>query len=144
MAFVGAMVFFIVILVANVVAFSVLNAMTLAVIERVRELGTLRSLGFTRRQVRALFLREAALLTAVAVVVGAALAVGIAELLHVVDFRFEPPGAGGEIRLEFMPSPAALAGTALFFLALTVTATFLAVRRKARAQVAALIAEVAA
>ena len=144
MTFVGAMVFFIGILVANVVAFSVLNAMTLAVIERVRELGTLRSLGFTRRQIRALFLREAALLTAVSVAVGAALAVGIAALVHVVDFRFEPPGAGGEIRLELMPSPAALAGTALFFLALTLLATFLAVRQKARARVAALIAEVAA
>ncbi len=61
-----------------------------------------------------------------------------------VDFRFEPPGAGGEIRLELMPSPAALAGTALFFLALTLLATFVAVRQKARARVAALLAEVAA
>ncbi len=144
MAFVGAMVFFIVILVASVVAFSVLNATTLAVIERTREMGTLRSLGFTRGQLRGLFLREAALLTGFAIAAGAAIAVGAAALVEAADFRFEPPGSGTELRLQFTPSPAVLAGTALFFLALTLGAALVAVRRKARAPVAALLVEVAA
>ncbi len=144
MAFVGGMVFFIVILVANVVAFSVLNAMTLAAIERSREMGTLRSLGFTRGQLRGLFLREAALLTALAVAAGAAVAVGAAALVRAVDFRFEPPGSGTPVQLHVMPSAGALAGSALFFLVLTLAATFVAVRRKAKARVAALVAEVAA
>jgi putative ABC transport system permease protein len=144
MVWVGAMVFFIVVLVANVVAFSVLNAMTLACVERAREMGTLRSLGFTRRQLRGLFLREATLLTGVAVAVGAALAVAIALAVKAADFRFEPPGSGTEIQLQFTPTPATLAGIAAFFLGLTLVATFVAVRRKAKTPVAALVAEVAA
>jgi putative ABC transport system permease protein len=144
MGFVVSMVLFIVILVANVVAFSVLNAMTLATIERAREMGTLRSLGFTRGQLRGLFLREAALLTGLAVAAGAVAAVGTAALVKAADIRFEPPGSGGEVRLQLTPSAEVLAGMAIFFLAVTLVATLVAVRRKARTRVAALLAEVAA
>jgi putative ABC transport system permease protein len=143
-AFLGALVFFIMVLVANVVAFSVLNAMTLAVIERARELGTLRSLGFTRRDVRDLFLREAALLTLLAVAAGAALGRLVIALVGRAQVRFVPPGAGTEVTLQLLPAPAAYAGTAILFLVLTLLATWIAVRRKARAQVAGLLAEVAA
>jgi len=144
MSFVGGLAFFIVILVANVVAFSVLNAMTLAALERTRELGTLRSLGFTRRQLGGLFLRETVLLTGAAVAVGAMLALAVAALVKAADIRFEPPGMGGEIQLLFTPSPSVFAGTGILFLVLSLAATHLAVRRKARARVATLIAEVAA
>ncbi|HET9554816.1 MAG TPA: FtsX-like permease family protein [Anaeromyxobacteraceae bacterium] len=144
MGFLGGLVLFIGLLVANVVAFSVLNAMTLAVLERTRELGTLRSLGFTRRQVSGLFLREAALLTAVAVAAGLALALAAAAVVRAADVRFEPPGMGGEIQLLFSPTPGLCAGAALLFLGLSLAATFVAVRRTTRARVAALIAEVAA
>jgi putative ABC transport system permease protein len=144
MAFLGAMIFFIVILVTNVVAFSVLNAMTLAAIERAREMGTLRSLGFTRGQLTGIFLREAALLTVLAVVAGALLAALARALVAAAGVRFVPPGAGSAVTLQFLPSPAAWLGTAAFFLFLTVSTTWVAVRRKARATVAVLLAEVAA
>jgi putative ABC transport system permease protein len=144
MAFLGAMIFFIVILVTNVVAFSVLNAMTLAAIERAREMGTLRSLGFTRGQLTGIFLREAALLTAGAVAGGALLAAAARVLVAAAQVRFVPPGSGAEVTLQLLPSPAAWLGTAGFFLFLTVSTTWVAVRRKARATVAVLLAEVAA
>jgi putative ABC transport system permease protein len=144
MALLGALVLFIVLLVANVVAFSVLNAMTLAAIERAREMGTLRSLGFTRGQVRGLFLREAALLTVTSVLAGAALAAAAAVLVRVADVRFEPPGSGTQVHLQFMPAPEVFLGTAALFLVLTLAGTVIAVRRKARTPVAELVAEVAA
>jgi putative ABC transport system permease protein len=144
MGFLVSMVLFIVILVANVVAFSVLNAMTLATIERAREMGTLRSVGFTRGQLRGLFLREAALLTGLAVAAGAVVAVATAALVKAADIRFEPPGSGGEVRLQLAPPAEVLAGMAIFFLAVTLVATFVAIRRKARTRVAALLAEVSA
>lgn len=144
MGFLGGLVSFILLLVANVVAFSVLNAMTMAAIERAREMGTLRALGFTRGQLSGLFLREAALLTGLAVSIGLALALSIAALVKAADIRFEPPGMGGEIQLLFTPTPALCAGVAVLFLALSLASTFVAVRRKSRARVATLIAEVAA
>jgi putative ABC transport system permease protein len=144
MAFLGAMIFFIVILVANVVAFSVLNAMTLAAIERAREMGTLRSLGFTRGELCGVFLREAALLTVLAVAGGALLAALARVLVAAARIRFVPPGSGSEVLLQLLPSPAAWLGTAAFFLFLAVSTTWVAVRRKARTSVAVLLAEVAA
>jgi putative ABC transport system permease protein len=143
-AFTHAMVFFIVVLVTNVVAFSVLNAMTLAAIERARELGTLRSLGFTRGDLEALFLREAALLTALALAAGALLAAAARAAVAAAGIRFVPPGAGTDVLLQLLPTPAAYLGTAAFFLLVTVSTTWVAVRRKARERVALLLAEVAA
>jgi putative ABC transport system permease protein len=144
MGFLGGLVLFIGVLVANVVAFSVLNAMTLAVLERTRELGTLRSIGFTRGQVTGLFLREAALLAAAAVGAGLPLALLAGALVRAADVRFVPPGMGGEMQLLFAPSPGLCAGAALLFLGLSLAATSVAVRRTTRARVATLIAEVAA
>jgi len=143
-AFLGAMVLFVVLLVATVVTFSVLNAMTLAVLERAREMGTLRSLGFTRGQLRSLFLREAALLTAASVLPGAALAMLAAACVRAAGVRFEPPGSGSPVQLQVMPTPEVLLGTAALFTALTLAATLAAVHRKARTPVAELVAEVAA
>jgi putative ABC transport system permease protein len=144
LAFLRAMISFIVILVATVVAFSVLNAMTLAVVERAREMGTLRALGITRAELRGLFLREAALLTSAALAAGLVLALVAKALVRAAQVRFVPPGAGTEVVLQLLPSPAAYAGTAALFLVLTSAVTFVAVRRKAQVEVAVLLAEVAA
>jgi putative ABC transport system permease protein len=144
MGFLASLVGFIVILVANVVALSVLNAMTLAALERTREMGTFRALGFTRRQLTALFLREAAALTALAIGAGAVAALAVAGAVNLSDLRFEPPGVGGKIQLLITPNLAAFAAPAALLLALSLAATWIAVRRKARTRVSALIAEVAA
>lgn len=54
----------------------VANTLGLSVVERTREIGLLRALGLTRRQVRAMFGHEAALVSVVAVLLGAALGIG--------------------------------------------------------------------
>lgn len=56
----------------------VVNTLTLAIIERLRELGLLRAVGATRSQVRALIRWEAALVSLLGVAVGAALGLGLA------------------------------------------------------------------
>lgn len=144
MNFLRAMIAFIVVLVVTVVAFSVLNAMTIAAIERTREMGTLRSLGFTHDELTGLFLREATLLTVLAVSGGAALAQVTRLVLGAAQVRFTPPGCGIDVAVQLMPSPTAWMGTAVFFVLLTVTATWLAVRSIARTNVSVLLAEVTA
>jgi putative ABC transport system permease protein len=144
MGFLRALVGFIVVLVANVVGLSVLNAMTLTVIERTREMGTFRSLGFTRRELAGLFLREAVLLTIVSVAAGLAIALGVSGIVNGADVRFEPPGVGGRIRFLITPDALTCAAAAALFVVLSLVATYAAVRRKVRERVATLIAEVAA
>jgi len=142
--FVGALVSFIGLLVAAVVALSVLNAMTLAVLERTRELGTFRALGFTRRQLLGVFLREAAALAALALGAGLALGLGAAAAVNAAAFQFEPPGVGGRIQLLLVPDAALSAAAAAILAALALGATFVAVRRRVRERVAVLLSEVAA
>jgi putative ABC transport system permease protein len=58
--------------------------MTMAVTERTSEIGLLRALGARERQVLALFLGEAMLLSALGGLAGLALGVGIAQSLHLL------------------------------------------------------------
>lgn len=142
--FIDALVSFIGLVVATVVALSVLNAMTLAILERTRELGTFRALGFTRRQLLGLFLREAIALAAISLAAGLGLGLAVAAAVNAAGVEFEPPGVGGRIPLLLVPTPAVCVAGALLLAALALAATFFAVRRRVRAPVAVLVTEVAA
>jgi putative ABC transport system permease protein len=142
--FIGALVSFIGLVVATVVALSVLNAMTLAILERTRELGTFRALGFTRRQLLGLFLREATALSAIALAAGLALGLAVSAGVNAAGLQFEPPGVGGKIPFVLVPDAAVCVAGAVLLAALALAAAFLAVRRRVRAPVAALVTEVMA
>jgi len=144
MGMIYAIVGFIGLLVASVVALSVLNAMTLAILERTREIGTLRSLGYTRRQLMGVFLREAATLAGISIAAGLVLALAVATAVRASGFRFHPPGLGGSIPLVLTPAMGTCLGVAALLVALTLGATWVAVRRRVRERVANLIVEVAA
>ena len=58
---------------ALIAAVGMVNNLSLSVLQRTRELGLLRALGFTARQVRQMIIAESAQLTAAAVLVGLAL-----------------------------------------------------------------------
>lgn len=60
---------------ALIAAVGMVNNLSLSVVQRTRELGLLRALGFTGRQVRRMILAESAALTAAAVLVGLILGV---------------------------------------------------------------------
>jgi putative ABC transport system permease protein len=62
----------------GVAVLGVTNTLTLAVIERVREIGLLRAVGATRGQIRAMITWEAAMTSVVGALAGAALGVGAA------------------------------------------------------------------
>lgn len=139
MPFLSSLVGFIGLLVAAVVVLSILNAMTLSILERTRELGMLRALGFNRGQVLGLCLREAALLAAVAVGVGLALALGVSALVNGANLRFSPPGVPGTIQFMLTPTPALCVALAALILPLSVVAAWLAVRRTTRAAIVGLL-----
>ena len=61
---------------ALIAAVGMVNNLSLSVLQRTRELGLLRALGFTSRQLRQMVRSEAAQLTAAAVIVGLVLGIG--------------------------------------------------------------------
>jgi len=144
MTFIHALVGFIGLLVAAVAILSLLNAMTLTLLERTRELGTFRSLGFTRGQLLGLFLREATVLTALGVLAGLALGLGAAALVNGANIRFAAPGMAGTIQLLILPSPALCAGVAALYFPLSLAATWFAVHRRVREPVVDLLTAVVA
>ena len=59
--------------------------MLISVLERIREIGTLRSVGFTRRQIRAMFMIEAGSLF----LAGILLAIPVAAMIQTVGTVFD-------------------------------------------------------
>jgi ABC-type lipoprotein release transport system permease subunit len=127
-----------------VVALSILNSMTLSIIERTREMGTLRSLGFTRGQMLGLFLREGVVLAALGVGAGLVLALGTALVVNARDIRVTPPGVPGTMQLVLTPAPALCVGLAVVLGTLALLATFVATRRRTRENIARLMTALSA
>ncbi|MGD9736053.1 MAG: FtsX-like permease family protein [Solirubrobacterales bacterium] len=65
-------------------AFLILNSFNMTVLQRIRELGTLRALGASRRRIAALIVGEALILALIGSALGLALGLGLAHLLAAV------------------------------------------------------------
>jgi putative ABC transport system permease protein len=139
MAFLGSLLVFVGTLVTVVVVLGVLNSVTLTVYERTREIGTFRALGWRRRQVAALFLREAVLLAMAGLVVGVMLALTVATIVNAANIRFHPPGIPGDIQLVLWPLPEVYAAVALVLLPLSSLVTWGVARRRVRERTADLL-----
>ncbi|HSM92167.1 MAG TPA: FtsX-like permease family protein [Anaeromyxobacteraceae bacterium] len=144
LAMTWAIVGFVGILVVIVAAISMLNAMTLTILERTRELATFRSLGFTRRQVTGLFLREATALTALGIAAGLGLGLLVSAAVGAAHVEIEPSGIAGTIPLRLVPTPAVCVGAAIAYFPCSLAATWLAVRRSVGRPVVQLLTAVTA
>jgi len=81
------------VIIAALVLFSVINTLAMAVVERTREIGTLRALGAHPEEIVAQFVREGTLIGAVGVVLGNLLAWAIILLLPYLGLEMPaPPG----------------------------------------------------
>lgn len=139
MQFITSLVSFIGLLVISVAVLGVFNATTLTVFERTREIGTFRALGYRRRQIVALFVREVLLLTLTAIVFGTVLAFTVAALVNAAQIRFTPPGIPGTIQLLITPNARVCLIVAVSMLPLSLLATWLVVRRRVQVGTADLL-----
>ncbi len=110
-----------------VAALGIANTLALSVLERTREIGLLRAVGMTRRQLRAMLRSEALLVAAVALLVGTALGAGLAAVtVHVL---------GGASAMTVQLPLAQLAAVALLAVATGLVAAVVPARRAARLDV---------
>jgi len=114
-----------------IVVLSIANAMSMAVIERTREIGTLRAIGVRRSGITALFVSEALLLVVVGIVTGLLLTAATRSGVNFADIRWTPPGntSSVPIYIGFDAARTAVAGAVLAVLA--VIAAYLPARRAA-------------
>jgi putative ABC transport system permease protein len=83
---------FMAVLIGAIVLFTVGNTMSMAVMERTTEIGTLRAIGLRRSGIRRLFVCEALLLGLIGAVAGLAAALGLAWLINHAGLTWLPPG----------------------------------------------------
>lgn len=89
-----------------IIVLAITNALVMTVLERTGEIGTLMALGFRRRQVLALFVREGLVLGVFATLIGAVLGVLLALAISAVGIPMPPPpgtetGFTGKIRVTW-------------------------------------------
>jgi len=103
---------FISLVISMVVLFTIINTMTMSVMERYGEIGTLRSMGLRRWGVRRQFVMEGSLLGVFGSTLGLALAVLIVYLVNQVGFTWTPPSSSGPqlLTLQLTRNPLLIAG----------------------------------
>jgi putative ABC transport system permease protein len=125
------------------VVLSASNTLLMAVLERTRELGTLRAIGTSRAQVTAIVLLEALWLGLLGGALGCLLGWAATLLINGSHLQMPPPpGAVDPIDVELALVPAAFVGTvALMLVVLTLAAT-VPIARAVRLRVAEALAHV--
>ncbi len=90
---------FIFFIVLTVVVMSVANSMGMTVVERTREIGTLRAIGLKQNGIIKLFTTESMLLTVIGCVTGLLIAVTVRWGVNVAGISYTPPNSAGEVPL---------------------------------------------
>lgn len=124
--------FFIFTIVLVIVVMSVINTMSMAVMERTREIGTLRALGFTRYGVKSLFSTEGMLLGLLGSVLGSLIFFGVYIVITLTHPTYVPPASSNPVPLRVDLVWPALIKNVIFMLMLSTVAAFVPARRSSR------------
>lgn len=118
-----------------IVVMSVLNTVGMAVLERTREIGTLRALGLRRAGIVKLFAIESMLLGALGSLFGMLLMLLLLYLVHLLQPTWVPPQIAREVPLRiYLVAPYWLASVSLL-LALSLAAAVFPARAAARKEI---------
>ncbi len=128
---------FIALVMGMIVLFAVINTMTMNVMERTNEIGTIRAMGLRRSQVRAQFIAEGALIGVIGATFGAIVAVIVAALVNASGATWVPPGNNVAIPLHLNVAgrPAMALGAWLALVLVAIVAALLPANRAARLSV---------
>lgn len=119
------------------VVLSASNTLLMAVLERTRELGTLRAIGTSRSQVAAIVLLEALWLGVLGGALGCLLGWGATLIINASHLQMPPPpGAVDPIDVELALVPSAFAGTVGLMVLVLAAAAAVPIARAVRLRVA--------
>lgn len=105
---------FIFVIVLMIVVTSVINTMTMSVVERTQEIGTLRALGLRRRDVLRIFGAEGFMLGVLGVVFGLIGTVIVVALINILKISYYPPGVAEAVLIEVAFAPVTMIGSGIF------------------------------
>lgn len=124
---------FMAVIIAVIVLFTVVNTMTMSVVERTTEIGTARALGVRRGGIRRQFLIEGCMLGGLGAVAGLLFAALLTVIINHAGLTWTPPGQAAPVPLYVLSQATTLnIGVALGLLALSTLAALLPANRAAR------------
>jgi putative ABC transport system permease protein len=100
----------------------------MTLIERSPEIGMLRTLGFSRGYIRALFVRETLMLAGISALVGSVIGALLIAGINDSGVRFTPPGQAQGTQLLLVPTVSASLVALLFIIGLAVVVAWFAAR----------------
>ncbi len=118
-----------------IVVMSTVNTMGMAVLERTREIGTLRALGLKRRGVSLLFAMEGGLLGLFGSLIGVVLYMSVWAMIRALSPTYTPPGISTPVPLVVDLVPQALFVLILCLIFLSLFAAIIPARRAAKQNV---------
>jgi putative ABC transport system permease protein len=77
---------------AVIVLFTIVNTMSMSVMERTNEIGTLRAMGVKKRGITAQFVIEGALLGLIGATLGLVVGTAVAYIINHAGLTWQPPG----------------------------------------------------
>jgi putative ABC transport system permease protein len=115
-----------------IVVMSTVNTMGMAVLERTREIGTLRALGLKRRGISMLFAMEGGLLGLLGSLMGGVLHACVWAVIRAIGPTYTPPGVSTPVSLTVGFIPETLVLLAVCLIILSLIAAIMPARRAAR------------
>jgi putative ABC transport system permease protein len=130
----GSIFLFIAVIMGVIVLFAVVNTMTMNVMERTNEIGTIRAMGVRRRGIRWQFLAEGSMLGAVGASVGLILAVIVVTGVNHSGLTWVPPANANpiQLRLDLFGRPGLLIGTWVGLVLVATVAALIPANRAAK------------
>jgi putative ABC transport system permease protein len=125
---------FLAVLMGAIVLFTVINTMSMVVMERTVEIGTIRALGLRRNAVRLLFVVEGALLGMVGASLGVVSAIVLATLVNASHMTWLPPNNVERIPLNVnvTSNPQLIVWTWIFLVLIATLSAFFPANRAAK------------
>ncbi|HJV63264.1 MAG TPA: FtsX-like permease family protein [Albitalea sp.] len=127
---------FVALLIGAIVLFTVGNTMSMAVVERTVEIGTLRAMGLRRAGIRRLFMCEGLLLGLAGALLGVVSAAALAGVINHSGLTWTPPGRSPvPLIIRVWGEDGLIAGTTLGLMLVAVLSAWLPARRASRMNV---------
>jgi putative ABC transport system permease protein len=123
---------FFVFLIGTAVSLSIVNSLTMGIIERTREIGTLYAVGFKKKDVSMLFTLENMILCSIAIIAGLIFSYIISAFVNGLDIRFTPPGVSGKIQFKLVWNFTIAFTVTCFTFVLTAVSSFLVLKQKSQ------------
>ena len=95
----GTMFSFIAVIMGMIVLFTIVNTMSMSVMERTNEIGTARAMGVRRQKIRIQFVVEGGMIGTMGATIGLIVAVILVYLINRAGLTWTPPGQAGPVPL---------------------------------------------